>query len=61
MRSLYISLLLFLSCPGLFAQAGFFRRDTPIGDRPTVVLAGDFNGDSQPDLAVNSFSGHAPE
>ena len=41
----------------LFGQAAFFRRDIPAGDRPSNVVVGDFNGDSRPDLAVNSFLG----
>ena len=56
-RSLCVVLVLFPHQSGLFGQAAFFRRDTPVADRPSTVAVGDFNGDSRPDLAVNSFSG----
>jgi uncharacterized protein (TIGR03437 family) len=57
MRNNCIGLVLFLGYSELFGQAAFFRTDTPIGDRPSAVIVGDFNGDSRPDLAVNSFLG----
>ena len=57
MRNIRIGLVLFLGCSELFGQAPFLRKDTPVGDRPSTVIVGDFNGDSRPDLAVNSFSG----
>ena len=57
MRNICIGLVLFLGYSELFGQAAFFRKDMPVGDRPSAVVVGDFNGDSRPDLAVNSFSG----
>src|SRR5438552_2438775 len=59
MRNIGIGLVLFLPCSELFGQAAFFRKDVPVGDRPLSVIVGDFNGDSRPDLAVNSFLGLA--
>ncbi len=56
-RIICIVLVLFLRHSELFGQAAFFRRDMPVGDRPSTVVVGDFNGDSRPDLAVNSFLG----
>jgi len=57
MRGICVVFLSFLRCSELFGQAAFFRRDIPVGDRPLAVIVGDFNGDSRPDLAVNSFLG----
>jgi uncharacterized protein (TIGR03437 family) len=57
MRNICIGLVLFLRCSELFGQSAFLRKDTPVGDRPSTVIVGDFNGDSRPDLAVNSVSG----
>jgi len=57
MRNICIGLVLFLRCSELFGQTAFFRKDVPVGDRPSTVIVGDFNGDSRPDLAVNSFLG----
>jgi uncharacterized protein (TIGR03437 family) len=57
MRNICIGFVLFLPYTQLFGQAAFFRKDTPVGDRPSTVIVGDFNGDSRPDLAVNSFLG----
>jgi uncharacterized protein (TIGR03437 family) len=57
MRIICIVFVLFLRHSELFGQAAFFRRDMPVGDRPSTVVGGDFNGDSRPDLAVNSFLG----
>src|SRR5262245_45027538 len=57
MRNISIVFVLFLRLSELFGQPAFFRRDMPVGDRPSAVVVGDFNGDSRPDLAVNSFSG----
>src|SRR5687768_10352512 len=51
-----LSVLLLLAV-SLLAQPAFFRKDIPVGDRPLAVVVGDFNGDSRPDLAVNSFAG----
>jgi uncharacterized protein (TIGR03437 family) len=41
----------------LLAQPGFFRKDILIGERPMAVVAGDFNGDHRPDLAVATMDG----
>jgi hypothetical protein len=57
MRNICVGFLLFLPCSELFGQAAFFRRDIAVGDRPSAIVVGDFNGDSRPGLAVNSFSG----
>jgi uncharacterized protein (TIGR03437 family) len=39
------------------AQPAFFRKDIPVADRPFSAAIGDFNGDSQLDLAVPSMDG----
>jgi hypothetical protein len=57
MRDASICFALFLGCQPLLGQVAFLRKDIPVGDRPSTVIVGDFNGDSRPDLAVNSFSG----
>jgi hypothetical protein len=57
MRRICICFVLFLRYSELFGQAAFFRKDVPVGDRPSAVVVGDFNGDSRPDMAVNSFLG----
>ena len=57
MRDVSICFALFLGCQPLLGQVAFLRKDIPVGDRPSTVVVGDFNGDSRPDLAVNSFSG----
>jgi hypothetical protein len=57
MRDVSIGFALFLGCQPLLGQVAFLRKDIPVGDRPSTVIVGDFNGDSRPDLAVNSFSG----
>ena len=57
MRDVSICFALFLGCQPLLGQLAFLRKDIPVGDRPSTVVVGDFNGDSRPDLAVNSFSG----
>lgn len=55
MRDVIICLVLCHGC--LLAQVAFLRKDIPVSDRPLSVVVGDFNGDSRPDLVVNSFSG----
>ena len=57
MRDVSICFALCLGCQPLLGQLAFLRKDIPVGDRPSTVIVGDFNGDSRPDLAVNSFSG----
>lgn len=55
MRSLMARTLLAL-CLGassyLLAEPYFVRKDLPSGPSPVFVVAGDFNGDHRPDLAV---------
>jgi len=57
MGNIWTGFILLLGYSDLLGQAAFFRRDMPVGDRPFGVIVGDFNGDSRPDLAVNSFLG----
>jgi uncharacterized protein (TIGR03437 family) len=57
MRDLSICFALFLGWQPLLGQVAFLRKDILVADRPSIVVVGDFNGDSRPDLAVNSFSG----
>ena len=57
MRYIWTGFVLLLGYSELRAQPAFLRKDVPAGDRPSNVVVGDFNGDSRPDLAVNSFSG----
>lgn len=48
-------------CPGSFndllGQPFFFRKDIQVGEAPYAVVAGDFNGDRRPDLAVGTEEG----
>jgi uncharacterized protein (TIGR03437 family) len=50
--------LLFLTWRCLCAQGLPFisHNDIPLGFKPASVVAGDFNGDGKPDLAVSSYS-----
>src|ERR1051325_9722308 len=57
MQILYIVFVFFLRHSELLGQFAFLRKDIPAGDRPSTVVVGDFNGDSRPDIAINSFSG----
>ena len=41
--------LALFACQFVGGQA-FLRRDFPVGDRPSSVVIGDFNGDSRADL-----------
>src|SRR5687768_9658103 len=59
MRVSLICLAVCLGCWPVTGQVSFLRKDIPVGDRPSAVVIGDFNNDSRPDLAVNSFSGLA--
>ena len=44
----------------LLAQPAFFRKDISVGDGPTPVIVGDFNGDGRPDLAFRSWACRLP-
>ena len=55
MRVLIVRCLLVVclaGASGLLAQPFFFRKDVPVGGRPNFVVAGDFDADRRPDLAV---------
>ncbi|HYM09536.1 MAG TPA: FG-GAP-like repeat-containing protein [Bryobacterales bacterium] len=41
----------------LLAETAFLRKDTLVGEAPYAVVAGDFNGDGRPDLAVATADG----
>jgi hypothetical protein len=60
MRGLIVRSLLvvcFAGSNGLPAQPFFFRKDIQAGTAPYAVVAGDFNGDRRPDLAVGAQEG----